>query len=143
MADPVVIVLQPDPVERARTVEALARCCDRERIGEAADEGQVAAMLGMVPGHKPVRTPRVLLVDLPLEPGAKLLQDVRGHASTAGLPVIALVTGGDRALQDAWYRCGANSVVARTPDDEELGRKMRRLFDYWTTVNVANRPSRI
>ena len=38
---------------------------------------------------------------------------------------------------------GANSVVRKSLDYNELRRKMKQVYDFWITVNEANRNSRV
>lgn len=146
MVDISVLVVQPDPAQRARTVRLLAQCCDPARI---ADVGSAAGAIdyllarGEHAARAGARVPQFLLVDLPAGDGSRLLDAVRAEPRIAGLPVIALLDRAPRAEQDEWYRAGANSVVGQTPDDDELRLKLRRLYDYWTTVNMARRSSRI
>ena len=146
MADISALVVQDDAAERARTVGALSRSCEPERIANVASGADAIDYLlgrGQHADRAGARVPQFLLVDLPTEAGVKLLESVRAEPRTAGLPVIALLDHALRADHDAWYGAGTNSIVGKTPDDELLSRKLRCLHDYWTTVNVAHRTSRI
>lgn len=146
MVDVSVLVVQSQAAERARTVGALSRHCEPARIGNV---GSVADAIDYLQGRgrhsdrAGARLPQFLLVDLPADEGVRLLDAVRAEPRTAGLPVIALLDQASRAEHDQWYGAGANSIVGKTPDDEELQQKLRRLHEYWTTVNVAQRSSRI
>jgi two-component system response regulator len=44
---------------------------------------------------------------------------------------------------DRCYEAGANSVVRKAADYDELRRKMRQMYEFWITVNEANRNSRV
>lgn len=146
MGDISVLVVQADAAERARTVGVLSQHCEPARIGNvgsAADALDYLLARGAHADRAGARLPQFLLVDLPTAEGKRLLDTVRAEPRTAGMPVIALLDHAPRAEQDDWYRAGANSVVGKTPDDEELRQKLRRLHEYWTTVNVAPRSSRI
>ena len=49
----------------------------------------------------------------------------------------------EKAELDSCYDAGANSVVRKTVDYDELRRKMRQVYEFWITVNEANRASRV
>jgi hypothetical protein len=124
--DAAILIVEADPHERGRLVEALASCCERHRL--LAVEGQ----------------PRLVLVALDGPPGLDLLQSIRATPRTQSLPVIWLgPPAAAREDQDAWYRRGVNSVVGRTGDDQELRRKLRQTYDFWLTVNQSDRDSRV
>ena len=72
-----------------------------------------------------------------------MLGTVRGTAATRSVPVVVLADLAGAQAQEQWYRAGANSVVGRTPDNDELLRKLRRVHDFWMTVNEADRHSRV
>ncbi len=146
MVDISALVVQADAAERARTVGALSHSCDPARIGNVGSVADAVDFLlgrGRHADRAGARVPQFLLVDLPTEAGVQLLDAVRAEPRISGLPVIALLDHALRNEHDAWYRAGANSIVGKTPDDEQLSQKLRRLHDYWTTVNVAQRSSRI
>lgn len=146
MADMTVLVVQADAAQRSRTLRLLAQCCEPTRmagVGAAAEAIDFLLERGEHAGRAGARVPQFLLVDLPVAEGVRLLDEVRAEPRISGLPVIALLDPALRAEQDEWYRAGANSVVGQTPDDNELLLKLRRLHEYWTTVNVAKRSSRI
>ncbi|WBY01138.1 hypothetical protein PE066_16970 [Ramlibacter tataouinensis] len=146
MVDITVLVVQSGAAERARTVGALSLSCEPARIGNVGGVEEAVDFLlgrGTHADRAGARVPQFLLVDLPTAAGVRLLDAVRAEPPIAGLPVIALLDQGLRAEHDDWYRAGANSIVGKTVDDEELGQKLRRLHEYWTTVNVAARISRI
>jgi len=44
---------------------------------------------------------------------------------------------------DSCYEAGANSVVRKSLDYDELRGKMKQVHDFWITVNEANRASRV
>ncbi|HYD75065.1 hypothetical protein [Ramlibacter sp.] len=146
MVDISVLVVQADAEQRARTVRLLGQCCDPARIAGVGGAGAAIDYLLARGDHADragARVPQFLLVDLPVAEGVRLLDAVRAEPRISGLPVIALLEPALRAEQDQWYGAGANSVVGQTPDDDELRLKLQRLHDYWTTVNLAKRSSRI
>lgn len=144
LMDVTLLLIQPDGPERSRTLAALANG-PAAHIATAASAAEALDFLfgrGRHAARANARQPQLLLVDLPLQEGLGLLEKVRVEPATSGLPVIVLLEPGGRGSQDAWYRAGANSVVLKSADDEEMRRKMQRLREFWVGVNVANRSSR-
>jgi CheY-like chemotaxis protein len=147
MRDATILVVETEPSERERVVRALAACTDASRVaGVGSSEAAMDYLLARGPhaARDARKLPRLLLVGLQGDDGLALLDAVRVTPQTQALPVVHLSTPGTaRATQDAWYKAGVNSLVGRAADDEELGRKMRQLHDFWITVNEADRHSRV
>ena len=49
----------------------------------------------------------------------------------------------DQVELDRCYEAGANSVVRKSLVMEELRAKMSKVYEFWITVNEANRASRV
>lgn len=147
MKDAAILIVEADPHDRGRLVEALASCCERHRL--LAVEGPAPALdyllaRGEHAGRDARKQPRLVLVGLDGTPGLDLLQSIRATPRTQSLPVIWLgPPAAAREDQDAWYCRGVNSVVGRTGDDDELRRKLRQTCDFWLTVNQSDRDSRV
>ena len=147
MKDAAILVVEADAQERDRLLQALAACTDLLRLQAAPDEGAALDFLfgrGAFAGRDARKQPRLVLMGLDEAPGLALLQTMRTTPQTQAVPVVRLSPPGTpRELQDAWYKAGANSLVGRTEDDQELRRKMRQVHDFWLTVNEADRHSRV
>lgn len=147
MKEAAILIVQADPQQRARIVDALADCGDAQRL--LAVDGAPAALdylLGRGEhGRRDIRRqPRLVLVGLDGPAGLELLQAIRAGERSRAVPVIWLgPRAAARADQDAWYRTGGNSVVSRTDDDAELRRKLRQIHEFWLTVNEPDRDSRV
>jgi CheY-like chemotaxis protein len=75
--------------------------------------------------------------------GLEVLKAMRRDAATHAVPVVMLSSSDDKLELDSCYLAGANSVVRKSVDFEELRRKMKQVYDFWMTVNEAHRNSRV
>ncbi len=148
MADIAVLVVEDNPDHLDLTVSALRECCEASRIATAKDGAEALDYLfasGAHKGRDPRKQPRVVILDikLPRVHGLDVLKAMRHDPNTQSVPVIMLSASTDNDELDSCYEAGANSVVRKSADYEELSRKMRQICEFWVTVNEANRPSRV
>jgi len=148
MSDVAVLVVDDNPDHRELTRLALCECCDPARIATAADGADALDYLfwrGAHQGRDIRKQPRLAIIDMDLSQmrGLEVLKAIRGHAATKALPVVMVSSSSEKAELDSCYVAGANSVVRKSLDYEELRRKMRRAYEFWVTVNEANRNSRV
>ena len=148
MIDVAVLVVDDNPDHRELTRLALCECCDPARIAAAADGAEALDYLfgrGAHEGRDTRQQPRLAIIDLDLSQirGLAVLKAVRANPATQGLPVVMVSASTEKAELDSCYEAGANSVVRKSLDYEELRRKMRRVYEFWVTVNEANRNSRV
>jgi CheY-like chemotaxis protein len=148
MSDIAVLVVDDNPDHRELTRLALCECCEPARVATAADGADALDYLfarGAHEGRDARKQPRLAIIDMDLSQmrGLEVLKAIRAHASTKGLPVVMVSSSTEKAELDSCYVAGANSVVRKSLDYEELRRKMRRVYEFWVTVNEANRNSRV
>jgi CheY-like chemotaxis protein len=148
MSDVAVLVVDDNPDHRELTRLALCECCDPARVTTAADGAEALDYLfgqGAHAGRDARKQPRLAIIDMELSQmrGLEVLKAIRAHSATHALPVVMVCTSSEKAELDACYTAGANSVVRKSLDYEELRRKMRRVYEFWVTVNEANRNSRV
>jgi CheY-like chemotaxis protein len=148
MSDIAILVVDDNPDHRELTVQALKECCDPARIA-TADDGLAALDFlfaqGVHQGRDARKQPRLVVLDMKLTRlhGLDVLQALRADPRTQGIPVVMLSASSDKEALDSCYEAGANSVVRKTTDYDELRRKMRQMHDFWMTVNESNRHSRV
>jgi two-component system response regulator len=148
MTDVAILVVEDNPDHRELTVLALCECCEPGRIETAADGPEALDYLlgrGAHENRDTRKQPRLVILDAKLTQmhGLEVLKEIRANPITRALPVVMLTSSTDRAELDSCYQAGANSVVRKSLDYEELRRKMRRVYEFWVTVNEANRNSRV
>lgn len=143
-----ILLVDNDPADCALTLGALHAVCDPARIACATSAADALDWLlgrGAHEGRDARRQPRLVLLepDLPGEGGLQLLTRMREDPLTQPVPVVVLTRSNDKAELDRCYRAGANSVVRKSADPQELGRKIWQLYEFWMNVNEANRNSRV
>lgn len=148
MTDIAILVVEDNPDHRELTVHALRECCDPARIATASDGVEALDFLfgrGMHDGRDTRKQPRLVILDMKLTRlhGVDVLKAMRANPLTQSVPVVMLSSSTEKPELDSCYEAGANSVVRKSLDYEELRRKMRQVFDFWVTVNEANRNSRV
>lgn len=148
MTDIAILVVDDNPDHRELTVLALRECCDPARITTAVDGVEALDFLfgrGAHDGRDVRKQPRLVILDAGMSrlQGIEVLKAIRAAPITQSVPVVMMSSSAERAQLDACYEAGANSVVLKSLDYEELRRKMRQVHDFWVTVNEANRNSRV
>ena len=148
MTDIAILVVDDNPDHRELTVLALRECCDATRIATASDGADALDYLlarGPHEGRDARKQPRLVILDMKMARvnGLEVLEALRTDPRTQSVPVVMLSASTEKAELDSCYKAGANSVVRKSLDYDELRRKMRQVYDFWVTVNEANRPSRV
>ena len=148
MTDVTILVVEDNPDHRELIVDALSERCDRSRIATAVDGVDALDFLLARGAHatRDVRKqPRLVILDLRMSrmDGIELLKALRANPATAAMPVVMLSATSEKAELDRCYEAGANSVVRKSIDFDELRAKMAKVHDFWVTVNEANRASRV
>lgn len=148
MTDVAVLVIEDNPDHRELVLSALAERCDRSRLVATEDGGKALDYLlcrGPHEGRDARKQPRLILLDLKMNPldGLDVLRAIRADARTASIPVVVMSSTSEKAELDRCYEAGANSVVRKSIDYDELRHKMAKVYDFWITVNEANRHSRV
>jgi CheY-like chemotaxis protein len=148
MADITILLVDEHPEHRDLTVRALREWCDPARIATSTDGAAALDFLfgrGEHEGRDTRKQPRLVMLDMALSrwPSLDVVKAIRANPLTQAVPVIMLSSSSDRSELDSCYEAGANSVVRKTLDWEELRGKMRRVYDFWLTVNESNRNSRV
>lgn len=148
MTDIAILVVDDNPDHRELTVLALRECCDPARIATAPDGVEALDYLfgrGTHDGRDTRKQPRLVILDVRMARlhGLDVLKAMRASPVTQSVPVVMLSSSTEKPELDSCYEAGANSVVRKSLDFEELRRKMRQVYDFWVTVNEANRNSRV
>lgn len=148
MADIAILVVEDNPDHRELILMALRECCDPSRVATANDGVEALDYLlgrGAHQGRETRKQPRLVILDInmPKLGGVQVLKAMRGEPLCQSVPVVMLSSSAEKTELDSCYEAGANSVVRKTPDFDEMRRKMRQVYDFWVTVNEANRNSRV
>jgi CheY-like chemotaxis protein len=148
MTDIAILVVDDNPDHRELTVAALRESCDPARIATAEDGVEALDYLlarGAHEGRDVRKQPRLVILDIKMTrmDGLDVLKAMRGDPRTQSVPVVMLSASTEKPELDSCYEAGANSVVRKSLDYEELRRKMKQVYEFWVTVNEANRASRV
>jgi CheY-like chemotaxis protein len=146
--DIAILVVEDNPDHRELALMALQEVCDPARIAMAADGLEALDYLfgrGAHAGRDVRKQPRLVVLDigLPRLDGLAVLKAIRAEPATQSVPVVMLSGSAEKAELDRCYEAGANSVVRKSVDHEELRRKMKLVYEFWVMVNEANRNSRV
>jgi CheY-like chemotaxis protein len=147
-AEIAILVVEDNPDHRELTLRALAECCDADKILAVEDGAEALEYLfgeGAHAGRDARRQPRLVILDMRLMRlhGLDVLRAMRADARTQSVPVVMLSSSTEKQELDSCYEAGANSVVRKSIDYDELRGKMKRVHDFWITLNEANRASRV
>ena len=146
--DIAIYVVEDNPDHLELTVLALQECCDAARIATATDGVEALDYLlgrGAHEGRDVRKQPRLVILDmrLPRLDGVEVLKAMRANPLTQSVPVVMLSGSTEKPELDSCYEAGANSVVRKSTDAAELRHKMKQVYEFWVTVNEANRNSRV
>jgi len=119
---------------------ALGECCESQDIATACDGVEALDYLFGRGRHATRDTavqPRLIILDLKLVRlhGLDVLKALRADPRTATVPVVMHSSSTEKGDIAACYANGANSYVRKATDYDDLRRKMRRVHDFWMTVN--------
>jgi CheY-like chemotaxis protein len=146
--DIAILLVEDNTDDRELALAALRECCDPARIIAVASGEEALDYLFARKEHggrDPRKQPRLVVLDinLPTMSGVDVLKAMRDHPNTQGVPVVMLTGSSEKPVLDRCYESGANSVVRKAADYDELRRKMKQMYEFWITVNEANRNSRV
>ncbi|HLK98158.1 MAG TPA: response regulator [Hymenobacter sp.] len=86
------------------------------------------------------RLPRLLLLDLRLTRGSglQLLEILRAHERTRGLPVVVFTSSQERRDVTEAYQLGANSYIIKPVEYKEFVSAIAQVVTYWFDANYQN-----
>jgi two-component system response regulator len=134
-----ILLVEHDPGEVERTLESFRKAPLANRIHVARGGADALEYLWGTGSHAnaPLRNrPRLILLEwnLPKVSGADVLQSVRRHPATRGLPVVALTGSMDSGDIDESRRLGADDCLVKPVDFQALSRVTPRLSLRWVLV---------
>lgn len=130
------LLVEPHAADAELATRLLARAGWSE-IVTAPDGASALARLHGPGGHPHPPLPRLVLL-APKLPGLdafSVLEQIRAHPRTRLLPVVVFGSLADGSEAARSYAAGANGVVARPVDFDELAVVIRRVTDYWLETN--------
>ena len=148
MSDIAILVVEDNTDHLELTVMAFRECIDASRIATAETGEQALDFMFARGDHADRdkrRPPRLVVLDMKLGgmDGVDVLRAIRADPLTQAVPVVMLSASTERQALDRCYEAGANSVVRKSQDNDELNRKIKQVYEFWMTVNEAHRNSRV
>jgi CheY-like chemotaxis protein len=136
-----ILLVEDNADDEALALRALRRTEIDAQVAVAHDGVEALALLHGI-GAAPL--PAVVLLDLKLPriDGLEVLERVRAHPRTHGLPVVILTSSREeRDLLHA-YRLHANSYIRKPVDYATFVDAVRFIGQYWLTLNELPPPPR-
>jgi two-component system response regulator len=135
MSDGPILLVEDNPDDVLFTLRAFTKNHIHNEVVVATDGED--ALQKLFPSDGPPLRPALILLDikLPKVDGLEVLRRIRGHDSTAALPVVVLTTSNEeRDIVDS-YRLGANSFVRKPVVFSDFLNAANVLGMYWLLVN--------
>jgi len=135
MSDGPILLVEDNPDDVLFTLRAFTKNHIHNEVVVASDGEE--ALQKLFPSDGPPLRPALILLDikLPKIDGLEVLRRIRGHDSTAALPVVVLTTSNEeRDIVDS-YRLGANSFVRKPVVFSDFLNAANVLGMYWLLVN--------
>jgi len=140
MSEKTILLVEDNPDDQILTLRAFKKNNIPNRIVVVADGQEALDCLFGVGEYEggPV-APEVILLDLnlPRIDGLEFLRRIRADARTRLFPVVVLTSSREKSDLVESYNQGANSYIRKPVDFNEFSEAVRRLGDYWLSLNEA------
>jgi len=135
-----ILLVEDDAGEAKLARAAFARCgvpCTIELACDGAVALDYVFATGVHAGRPAAARPAVIVLDLklPRVSGIKVLERIRGDATTRLLPVVVLTSSREAGDLRACYQLGANAYLHKSIDFEEFSETARALGAFWLGFN--------
>jgi two-component system response regulator len=142
MTDGPILLVEDNPDDVLLTRRAFVKNHIQNEIVVAHDGEEALHRLFPADGTAPLRPALILLdIKLPKVDGLEVLRRIRGHESTAALPVVVLTTSNEERDIVQSYRLGANSFVRKPVVFSDFLKAANLLGMYWLLVNEPAPPA--
>ncbi|GAA3912820.1 response regulator [Luteimonas lutimaris] len=128
----------PDDVELTRIAFAEAKVANSLAVvNDGAQALDYLFARGRYADRDPDDLPSIVLLDLnlPKVDGREVLQAIRAHEKTRGLPVVVLTTSTEPFDVEASYALGVNSYIRKPVDFEQFVWAVKQVGLYWLVLN--------
>ena len=134
------LVVEDNPDDEALTLRALNKSGNGIDVTVARDGAEALSMLLPADGADAGRLqPRLILLDLKLPrlDGLELLQRLRLEPRTRNLTIVVFTSSDELSDVETCQALGANSYVRKPLDYQEYSDTVRRICEYWLSLNLA------
>lgn len=137
------VLLVDDDPDYCELATAALRDCGQKYLLCVHDGQQALDYLrgeGNWQGRDTASQPRLVLLDLKMVglQGLEVLRRIRAEPLTRDVPTVIHAGGDLQPVLRECYAAGANSVVRKTGDMDDLSRKLQGIFSFWLDANEPN-----
>lgn len=139
-----ILLVEDNPDDVELTLRAFKKSNLKNEIVVARDGVEALDFLfgrGAYEGRDVNDLPELVLLDLKLPKldGLEVLEKIRGHETTAALPVVILTSSDEQDDLVRSYRLHANSYIRKPVDFGQFIEAVQHLGLYWLVLNVPPR----
>lgn len=146
MSEKTILLVEDNPDDQVLTLRAFKKNQIENRIVVVKD-GQEAldCLFGVGEYQGQAVAPEVILLDLnlPRIDGLEFLRRIRADSRTRLFPVVVLTSSREESDLLESYNQGANSYIRKPVDFNEFSLAVRKLGDYWLSLNECPPFSRV
>jgi two-component system response regulator len=138
--DKFIVLVDDNPDDEMLTIRALKKNNvenDLVVLRDGAEALEFFLAMGAYAGRNMTETPALILLDLKLPKfsGLEILEKLRKHADTRLIPIVVLTTSNEELDVINSYQLGANSYIRKPVDFNEFTVAIRKITDYWLSLN--------
>jgi len=135
-----IVLIEDNPDDEMLTVRALKKNNVNNELIVLRDGAEAMDFFfagGRFKDRDRNHTPALILLDLKLPKitGLELLEKLRAEPSIQMVPIVILTTSNEAQDVRTGYRLGANSYIRKPVDFNEFSAAIRRIVDYWLSLN--------
>lgn len=140
MSNHTILLIEDNPDDAELTRIAFAEAgIDSQLVvvGDGAEALDYLFARGAHAGRDAADLPSIVLLDLnlPKLDGREVLQALRAHPATRGLPVVVLTTSTEPFDVEASYALGVNSYIRKPVDFGKFVEVVKQIGLYWLVLN--------
>lgn len=137
-----ILLVEDNPTDLELALHTFKRNGYADRVTVARDGVEALALIfGTESGSaQPLRTPKVILLDLQLPKvgGLEVLERLKSDPQTKAIPVVVLTSSRENTDLTEAYRLGANSYIVKPVDFDEFQTCVRDIGMYWLASNTIS-----
>jgi CheY-like chemotaxis protein len=142
-----ILLVEDNAADAEFILEALTSAGHGSSVTVARDGVEAVTILGCgnpPEPRNPELLPRLVILDikLPRLNGLEVLERIRKHEPTRDLPVVMFTSSVIERDVTHSYRLGVNSYVQKPVEFDHFRDVIRRLGDYWLSINHPPHPPR-
>lgn len=128
-----ILLVEDNPTDVELVAEALACWKNRTQLNVVEDGDEAIQFLRRGEPYTGAPAPDLILLDLnlPKRSGEQVLEEIKGDAELAQIPVIVLTTSDREKDVRTCYRLHANCYVTKSMEIGEFQEKIKGIEEFW------------